>query len=265
MKRQIYLGINNYNEICFANIEIYPKRNVTNEFAVSFDTSSPVQFTEKNVRETVEGFIDGCDAEYKLSLCDDYNCPPSQLVDELTDKYCDDIDEYKELLDCSLFPDTIYIGGEVYCFRAESCGQHDLREDGMTICVNKELFNYINELWDNYHLKSIPHNKLVRLDKMLDEAENQQYLVALDVALSLDKEVKIVPYVYKSEATGQPTYTFDYEIEGDEFSGGYYHDKDTVDKIIGYYESLAKEQCYDLTVDWEDALGIIDNDDIEKE
>lgn len=265
MRRKVYLGINNYNEICFADIEIYPKRNITNEFTASFDTSSPVQFTEENVREAVENFIDCCDTEYKLSLCDDYNCPPSQLVDELTEQYCDDIDEFKELLDCSLFPDTIQIDGEEYCFRAESCGQHDLRNDGMAICVNKELFNYINELWDNYHLKSIPHNKLVRLDKMLDEAENQENLIALDVALSLGKEVTIEPILFRNEATGQLTYTFNYVIGCYEYSGGYYHNKDTCDKIIDYYEGLAKEQNYDLTVEWEDTLDTIDNNDIEKE
>lgn len=265
MRRKVYLGINNYNEICFADIEIYPKRNITNEFTASFDTSSPVQFTEENVREAVEIFIDCCDTEYKLSLCDDYNCPPSQLVDELTEQYCDDIDEFKELLDCSLFPDTIQIDGEEYCFRAESCGQHDLRNDGMVICVNKELFNYINELWDNYHLKSIPHNKLVRLDKMLDDAENQENLIALDVALSLGKEVTIEPIVFRNEATGQLTYTFNYVIGCYEYSGGYYHNKDTCDKIIDYYEGLAKEQNYDLTVEWEDTLDTIDNNDIEKE
>lgn len=72
--------------------------------------------------------------------------------------------------------------------RTTSCGQHDTRNE-VEEFVDKELYDDIHTLWDNYHLKNIENN---------EEAMNL-YKSVLDRMKNIDNEEVVAEYIRKSK------------------------------------------------------------------
>ena len=74
-------------------------------------------------------------------------------------------EKFELAYDTSLYPNSVCCDdGNEWYFESSSCGQVDVREDGMkTLAINNSTFNELMNLWDNYHLK-----KLVNCNNKLD-------------------------------------------------------------------------------------------------
>lgn len=163
MKHELLLGFTNDREVVFAEID-----NSRGYFAVCFNTSYPMAIGEDEVEERIESYIESMDDSTILDMLKRFDCSPSDLPKNLHQESYDVIGDF---FDNSLYTESFRIEGindDIY-FLASSCGQHDTRGQ-MTWCKNTELYNYIHELWDEYHLKEIPKDKY---DKLIDAVEHQ--------------------------------------------------------------------------------------------
>ena len=93
-----------------------------------------------------------------------------------------------ETLDCSLYPKIINVDDEDYIFVSTSCGQHDTRDEVKEF-VDKQLYDDIHTLWDNYHLKNIEGN----------EEAMELYKSVLNRMKEIDEEEGIVDYIRKTK------------------------------------------------------------------
>lgn len=157
MKRElkVLLGATREEELVFANVS-YAGVKSNAYFAVSFSVVRPFEAEYHTLFERAESLIDCYDKEGKFDLCEQWDCKPSELIDEMMER-CD----IEELIDNSLYPEYFNIRGvegEIY-FESSSCGQcGEYCEDVETYCYNKELVDKIFEYWAEYHLKDIGAN-----------------------------------------------------------------------------------------------------------
>jgi hypothetical protein len=153
MNEQLLLGFTKSNEVVFANIS-----NERGYFSVSFDTSYPMAIGYEVAMERVEDLIEQMDSQWTLDKLNYYDCKPSELAYNL---YKDTYNVVEEFFDNSLYTESFDIEGveETIYFLASGCGQHDTRGQ-MAWNVNTELYNYLHELWDEFHLEEIPQEKL---------------------------------------------------------------------------------------------------------
>lgn len=174
MEHKILLGVNNENEIVFADVEIRT-RNGYEEFAASFEMVYPFAGTSEVIQDIIyeyyEGFVGGIDDAWKYQLCEQYDCKPSELVDELANS-CEDV---RDAIDCSLYPEFIYIDGKEWYFESRSCGQADPEEIGMKKYTNERLYRLIYDTWKKYHLQKADdvcknaYIEILELDEDIDE------------------------------------------------------------------------------------------------
>lgn len=68
-----------------------------------------------------------------------------------------------------------------------SCGQHDIRDEGMKEYTNKKAVEELLNLWDNYHLKKVDDSIVEKIAKLQEELE-------LDCT---EEENKISEYIEK--------------------------------------------------------------------
>lgn len=86
MSKKYLLGINNDNEIVFAEFGI-TTRNGYNEFTACFDTVAPFEVEESDGIEYMEELLDSCyDDGGKYRLCVQYDCAPSELPQTMAEK-----------------------------------------------------------------------------------------------------------------------------------------------------------------------------------
>lgn len=164
MEKKVLLGFSNNGEVVFANIKM------KGYFSASFDSSYPQAITEDDIKESVESLIEGCGKDWAYDKLEYYDCKPSELAEKLRR---DTHDEIEEFFDISLYPESFQIEGvedDIY-FLSSSGGQHDTREEGMKWYVDKEFYDYLHELWDNYHLKDLPEEEFKKLEKMIADHE----------------------------------------------------------------------------------------------
>ncbi len=178
MREKYLLGATVNNELVFGEFEI-TNRNGYPEFSASFNTVIPFKAEDYDLEEYYEGWVDGMDKEYLYDLCEQYDCSPSELPKNLADN-CYDV---RDALDCSLYPNEIYVDGESWCFESSSCGQHDTREDGMQHYVNEEAYNLLHTLWDNCHLQRVDDEVVKQVEKLVD------------MLSSVDEEEWIINYI----------------------------------------------------------------------
>lgn len=163
MEQTLLLGFTKQHEVVFANID-----NSRGYFSVSFNTSYPMAISEEVIEERIESYIDCMDDTSILNLLERFDCSPSQLPKRLRE---DSYDLINDFFDNSLYTESFEIEGvddEIY-FLASACGQHDTRGQ-MIWNLNTDLYNYIHELWDEYHLKEIPVDKY---ETLIDAVEHQ--------------------------------------------------------------------------------------------
>lgn len=180
MKKYL-LGATKYKEIVFADFAAnHPKYwsqdkgswidESVRQFSASFDTVIP--FTEDDLgdpNDYYEELLTSFDDAEKFRLCEEYDCAPSELAENFA--YDNGI-EPMDIKDCSLYPEVIKVNDTNYYFESSSCGQHDTRKDGMDEYVNKEAYDLLHELWDNYHLKAIDEDGLKKMQKVVELLEN---------------------------------------------------------------------------------------------
>ena len=164
MKLKLLLGETKSNELIFGNISI-KDFNFKNEFSASFDTVYPTILTKEDALERIESSIECYDADSVLDLLQRFDCRPSELADQLYEEsYC----VIQEFYDNSLYSETFDIDSKEIFFESVGCGQNGTRNELMTTFVNKELYDYIHELWDNYHLKVIPEECIEKLTSLIE-------------------------------------------------------------------------------------------------
>lgn len=167
MEKQVLLGFTNNNEVVFANVS-----NSRGYFSVSFNCSYPQAVSYDDEINAIESYIECMDKEWILNKLEEHNCKPSELAEEIRK---DTYDVIESFFDNSLYPESFRISGienDVY-FLASSAGQHDTREEGMCWLVDKELYNFIHEMWDDYHLKEAPQEMVDELFQMIDNQNNR--------------------------------------------------------------------------------------------
>ena len=156
MKKELklLLGATNNEELVFANVS-YNTIARSPYFAVYFDVVTPFEVTEELKEERAESLLDCYDKEGKYDLCEQWDCKPSELLEEMIYRL-----DIEELFDISLYPESIEINDTVVFFESGSCGQcGEYCEDVETYCYNKELVDKILEYWTEYHLKDIGAKK----------------------------------------------------------------------------------------------------------
>jgi hypothetical protein len=165
MNTELFLGFTKQNEVVFANIS-----NERGYFSVSFDTSYPMAIGYDETIERIEELIEQMDKDWVLNRLEEYDCKPSELAKEI---YSNTYDHISEFFDNSLYYESYDVEGieDTIYFLASGCGQHDTRHE-MAWMVNTELYNYIHEMWDEYHLKEIPQDKLIPLVEAIEHQIN---------------------------------------------------------------------------------------------
>lgn len=170
MRRKCLLGANKYNEIVFGNFEV-THRDGYPEFTASFDTVRP--FCEANIdlEDYYIGYLENLSDAEKYRMCENFDCSPSQLADELA-RNCYDV---RDAIDCSLYPEWHLVDGESWYFESCSCGQHDTRNE-MEIYTNKEAYDLLHELWDKYHLKELDNEGLKQVENLVEMFDDESVL-----------------------------------------------------------------------------------------
>lgn len=190
MKNKYLLGFNNDNEVVFAEFEI-DNMNGYPRFSASFDCVRPFEVKETDGIEYMQELLDSCyDDDYKYKLCERFDCPPSELAERMAEDQ--GIDTNADELDCSAYPVKIKVDGVQYAFESMSCGQHDIRDEGLKECVSQSKVDALLYLWDNYHLKEIKTDNLkdmiedLQKDLFMSE-ETQQKIISMYIEKYIDE------------------------------------------------------------------------------
>lgn len=167
MEKTVLLGLTNNNEVVFANVS-----NSRGYFSVSFDCSYPQAISCEDEINAIESYIECMDKDWVLGQLESYDCKPSELAEEIRKDTYNVIESY---FDNSLYTESFQINGienDIY-FLASGGGQYDTREEGMSWLVDEELYNFIHEMWDDYHLKEAPQEMVDELFQMIDDQNNR--------------------------------------------------------------------------------------------
>lgn len=174
---KVLLGTTTDHEFVFADFGV-TDRNGYDEFTASFFTVTPFRFSWEECADRFSALTADYDAESKLQLCDDYDCPPSRLAEEMIR-----VMDNNELMGCcydtSLFPYFFRVGDEDYHFESRCCGQHDTRGQ-MDEYTRPALYLRIHQLWDEYHLKEITGSAMETFKIIADAAEEWNYYKNMD-------------------------------------------------------------------------------------
>lgn len=165
MRKQLLLGFNKDGEVVFGNVEYRDGR-----FTASFETSYPMEIGDKEAMESIESYIDNMEKEWVLDKLEYYDCKPSELAEKI---YNDSYDVVGDFFDNSLYTESFRIDGvkdDIY-FISSSCGQHDTRYE-METFINKDLYDAIHKLWDEYHLKEVPFEKVEGVFEAIEQQNN---------------------------------------------------------------------------------------------
>ena len=162
-ENKILLGTTKNNDVVFGNFGI-TKRNGYKEFAASFDVVSPRIITSEDIEMYYEDFAENYGKEYAYDMCIRYDCKPSELARLLAE----DSSVY-DTFDLSLFPEEIEIEGDTWYFESSSCGQCDTKDD-MELYVNKEVYDKLQALWTNHHLKEVGEEVEKEIEYILKES-----------------------------------------------------------------------------------------------
>lgn len=170
-KMEILLGTTKDNGLVFGEYRI--REDLT--FSMSFTHVTPETINFNNESELVdrmEDYIECHDSDTKLQWLIDYDCSPSQLPNVLLDnmRIYDIIETF---YDTSCYSETFEKGDSTLLFTFSSAGQYDCRRDIKDLFISKELFDTLLKTWDEFHLKELTPDALLKLESLLVEVENQ--------------------------------------------------------------------------------------------
>lgn len=169
---KILLGATKDNEIVFADVEV-TTRNGYKEFSASFDTVYPFCYDDIDLEECVEDMLECYDKSTLYDLCYNNNCSPSELVSIIAEQ--EDIYDIKDL---SLYSECYNINNSEWYFESSSCGQCDTRNE-MEFYTNKECYDKLHKLWDNYHLKKNTddiENEVISIMEKLCKVNEEEWI-----------------------------------------------------------------------------------------
>lgn len=168
MKRseQFLLGVIN-NQIILGEIEIRDW-NGYDEFSASFDVGEAfnIDIDKNEIEDYWDDYWDILTDTQKLEILDDGEITKRDWLDERVDNT-----HYTNIRDCSCTDLEMDFNGITINFESISCGQHDVREDvyfNQMIFTNKEAFDMLMNLWDNYHLKKIDDEDKEQFNKIIE-------------------------------------------------------------------------------------------------
>ena len=122
MRKKVLLGATKNNEVVFSEVEIRENINGKLEFSASFETVYPFKYDEDYLWGRLENQLHFYDKSDLYDLCETYDCRPSELAEKIwADSYIEDI------IDISLYPDSIEVDGSEWYFESSACGQCDTR------------------------------------------------------------------------------------------------------------------------------------------
>ena len=132
-------------------------------FSASFAVLTPI--SEAMFPDMLHDTLTNTDESILYHACEEYDCTPKQLVDNILDNE-DDLWDWLDL-DCCAGIDYVRnrLTHENYYFSMWACGQHDTRDD-MDLYVNKEVYDLVIELWDKYHLKPLDDEGMAKFRKV---------------------------------------------------------------------------------------------------
>lgn len=161
------LGMTEDNNIAYAE----PELDKNGIFTCSFDTGIPFVPDDDVLEERVQEYFDEMDAESKINICERLHCAPQDVGKEWV-RYDPD-DAFDLAYDTSIYPNTITCDdGNEWYFESSSCGQHDVRKDGIkNLVVSKECFDTLMYLWDHYHLEKLPESEKGKYNSVMRELE----------------------------------------------------------------------------------------------
>lgn len=179
MKKKVLLGATE-EELIFGEFELSRPRFWSKEkghyqekwlqFSASFNTELPFCGNTFDYERYYEDWQEGLDKSYLYDLCKQYDCSPRRLASNLAEECCDP----RDCVDCSTYPEEIEVDGALWYFESSSGGQHDTRNE-IVYYVNKELYDLLHELWDNFHLRKADADaqekfmRLMKACKKMDE------------------------------------------------------------------------------------------------
>lgn len=155
---KILLGLTTDGEFVFANVE---RRD--GMFSASFEMVTPFIWNDEEAYRRAESLVDNIDAHTKLDLLEQFDCRPSDLVEEVAYRF-----EVEELVDISLYSESFYNRhSDVIYFESGSCGQVDITKYDYEFKVDEKLFSMIVGTWREYHLEQIPEVMWSRIQDLL--------------------------------------------------------------------------------------------------
>lgn len=195
----IMVGLNSNNEIvCIDYVELRD-REERNEFSVVFSGWSikcPDDESEV-IEQYVEDLLDNIDIEYKYNRCEYYDCSPRELYQNIVD----DTNIYDVYDTNSKYDDEIYYTTDCdtkfpvylnFSFSTPQDYKPNYSYGEIIRFINadaKRLFDKVNEIGKQYHLKNIPTDVWDEL-----ETEVEKYLSNKDL---FAKEVRFVEGIVK--------------------------------------------------------------------
>ena len=155
----ILLGATELNELVFADINIRENRT----FSVSFSLVTPTIIDTSYLYERFTSLIEDLPKEHLYDLCEQYNCAPSNLINEMFYYTTPE-----EILDLSLFPEQIEVNGDEWVFESAGVGQIETR-NVMSEYIDKDAYMRLMELWDNYHLQTIDDDIVKEVETIIEK------------------------------------------------------------------------------------------------
>lgn len=147
MKR-VLLGISIDGNFVFAEYGV--KNGI---FSASFDVTRPVNFTEIDVEEVVDNYLNSYYCKDNLyDMCADYDCTPNYLWKQWLDRQYNKEETLYELVNTSGF-DPYWFNGSEYVFD-HFCSVRD-PEGEMLVYTNKTAYDMLMILHRNFHLKKL--------------------------------------------------------------------------------------------------------------
>lgn len=144
------------------------------KFSASFNVAHPFRGSSIDAAEIWEDRLYDYDNDWKYQRCEEFDCAPSELAVNLANEYND----VMELIDCSLYDEVYTIYNDDWYFESIDCGQCDT-SDEMLEYVNKDAYDELIDLWNNYHFKTVDDSiieKTKQIDSKLSDVDEEEWI-----------------------------------------------------------------------------------------
>ena len=177
-KKTFLLGIIE-KQILTCNIEKRYNLNKRNELAVSFNMGELINvksiMTHDHIQEWFNELYESSDDYTKLHhyLQDGLTTKDNWLTIQVNNIVVNN--DYQNIIDCSCTDYEFTKNKNTYNFETTCCGQCDVREEknfDKFIYTNKEAFDDIMLLWDNFHIKQLSEEENNKINKELKKIDN---------------------------------------------------------------------------------------------